>query len=422
MLAKHKVFPGGYRFKNFEGNPEERSIEIDIPGIVIIPLKQGFGNEISPIVKIGNSVKAGQVIGLANDIVSSPVHSSVNGTVENIKKINYFKEEINAVIIRSDGTKDWKGLEGHSAAWEQLPVEKLEELLYLSGVTSLGKQGIPTRFKTSIILAKDVEDIIIHSASSEVYNPSLSILLGEKQLPGFVEGLKILKKIMPHANLHLVWSKYEEKWIEQIIKLMPVCDWIHFYTVDSKYPQDYEEVLIPTILEKQFPYGYSAANMGVVVLDIQAVSHIYEAVVEGKPVIERTIALAGPGFKENPHIKVRVGTPLEHITSESIKKDEELRFILNSPLAGATLSDLSLPIDRTFISIVALLKEKGIQSLAFMRPGFKKDSYSRTFLSFVSKKGCEVNIRDEKRPFISCTFCEEVCHVGIIPHLLYRYV
>ena len=203
---------------------------------------------------------------------------------------------------------------------------------------------------------------------------------------------------------------------------MPVCDWIHFYTVDSKYPQDYEEVLIPTILEKQFPYGYSAANMGVVVLDIQAVSHIYEAVVEGKPVIERTIALAGPGFKENPHIKVRVGTPLEHITSESIKKDEELRFILNSPLAGATLSDLSLPIDRTFISIVALLKEKGIQSLAFMRPGFKKDSYSRTFLSFVSKKGCEVNLRGEKRPCISCTFCEEVCPVGIIPHRLYRYV
>ena len=39
-----------------------------------------------------------------------------------------------------------------------------------------------------------------------------------------------------------------------------------------------------------------------------------------------------------------------------------------------------------------------------------------------TKKKCGTNVHGELRPCISCTFCEEVCPAGIIPHLLFHYV
>ena len=96
---------------------------------------------------------------------------------------------------------------------------------------------------------------------------------------------------------------------------------------------------------------------------------------------------------------------------------------------GEIISDLSEPIDRTFTTVVALLEDKEGELASFVRPGFKKDSYSRTCLSFlfnenskIFQKECGTNLHGEHRPCIFCGFCEELCPVGIIPHLLFHYV
>jgi Na+-transporting NADH:ubiquinone oxidoreductase subunit NqrA len=63
--------------------------------------------------------------------------------------------------------------------------------------------------------------------------------------------------------------------------------------------------------------------------------------------------------------------------------------------------------------------------LAFIRPGFRRDSYSRTFMSnFLPsiQKTFDTNMHGEERPCISCNYCEEVCPVSIIPHILSKYV
>jgi Na(+)-translocating NADH:ubiquinone oxidoreductase A subunit len=423
MKLEIKTFRGGYRFKNFEGQPEDKLIEIGIPEKVIIPLKQGFSAEVPPLVKPGDKVKAGQIIARDDNSVSTPVHSTVNGTVVEIKKINYFKQEITCVLIKSDGTTDFQRLEGYTLAKKKVPVEKLEELLYLSGVTSLDRGGIPTRFKSSIIQPQEVENIIVHGVGSEPYNISLSVLLGGKKIFDFVYALRVLNAIMPQAKIYLALNKHNKKLIEELFKLTAEFNWIEICPLEPKYPQGYDEVLVTTLLGKKYPYGYSAASIGVVVLNIQAALHIYDAVAEGKPLIERTIALCGPGFKENIHIKVRIGTPLEFIVKDRLLDGS--RLVLNSPLTGFVLNDFSLPIDRTYSQIVAIKENKEREFLSFIRAGVKKDSYTRTFLSSVCtniERSCDTNIHGERRPCISCSFCEEVCPVGIIPHLLYKYV
>lgn len=426
MLKRYKTFKGGFKFINFAGQPKNILEETPLPQGVVIPLRQGFGTEVKCLVKKGDIVSAGQIIGRDDDSISSPVHSSVNGVVEDIRRINYFKRDVAMVLIRTtDPKKEFLRLPGHSQEWWKLSNEKIEELIYLSGVSALDKEGIPTRFKSSIIQPDDVKHLIIHGVASEPYNISIETLLEGKNLLHFFEGVKILKRIMPKAKVHLAVNAHKRKIIEQFIKLTYELEWLDVYLLEPKYPQGYDEMLVPTILNQKFPYGYSAANIGVVVLNFQAAFGVYNAVAEGKPLIERIIAICGPSFKENIHLKVRVGTLLGDVLFDRLKQDSSARVVMNSLLTGVELKDFSLPVDKTYSQIVAIPENKNREFLSFLRPGLRRDSYSRAFLSKWLpgvKKFPDTNKHGEERPCISCSFCEEVCPVRIIPHLLSKYV
>lgn len=426
MLKGIKGFKGGYGFKNYEGQALPVMFAQPIPPQVAIPLRQGFSTEVKPLVKKGDAVFTGQIIGRDDDNISSPVHSSVNGIVEDIKRMNYFKRDITMVVIRTTNfSQEIPRFHKSSPEWWKLSNEEIEESIYLSGISSLDREGIPTRFKSSVIVPDDVKHLIIHGVGSEPYNISLDLLLEGKKLLHFFEGVKILKRIMPKAKVHLCLNSHKRKIIEQMIKLSAELEWLNVYLLEPKYPQGYDEMLVPTILNQKFPYGYSAANIGIVVLNIQAVSGVYDAVVEGRPFVERIIALCGPTMKENIHIKARIGTSLGDILANRLNEDVPSRVVLNSLLTGFELKDLSLPIDRIFSHIIAIPENKTREFLSFMRIGATKDSYTRTFLGkflpFV-RKVTDTNRHGEERPCISCGFCEDVCPVRIIPHLLSKYI
>jgi Na(+)-translocating NADH:ubiquinone oxidoreductase A subunit len=430
MKIKQRTFSGGYYLKRFEGEPVLEVLTSALPSAVTIPLKQGFGQEVPALVKRGDVVQAGQIIGRDDATVSSPIHASVNGTVDAVKRIEYFGEKIPVVVITPDGSSEWQSLEGHSDQWSDLPVSKIEELLYLSGVTSLGSCGIPTNYKSSIIAPSEVEHIIVHHAEADVFQDSLSILLKDDRLSHFVEGLRILKAIMQNAQLHVAFSFLLYEWLFQIADMFNDPETVSYYTLKPKYPQHLDGVLIPTILNKQIPYGYVPANIGVLTFTVQDVLHIYDAVIKGKPLIERLISLAGPGFEYRPYLLAKIGTPVRELIASRVRQDKELRFVLNSLTTGKTVEDLTAPVCRECRRIIALLEAREGEILSFTKPGITKDSYSNTFFSLLLSflpflpfnKSLTTNIHGERRGCISCGFCSSCCPVGLYPHLLHHYV
>lgn len=423
-MAKYsKTFQGGYKFVNFLGQPQDKIINLEVPREVMIPLRQNFGSEVPAVVKVGDYVKAGQIIGRDGKSVSSPVHATVSGQVKEIVKKNYFQREVTFITIEGDGSPEWEKLDFPEQAWRLYTEEELEQKLYLSGITGAGHSGIPTRHRSSVIGPRDVKHLIIHGVGSEAYNISLNVLLGGKAVFHFMEGLVILKKIMAEAKVYLALNIKDKKLAEEISKLTADLPWLEIYRLEPKYPQGYDEMLVPTLLHKNFPYGYSAANIGVIVLDIQTVLQAYEAVAEGKPLIERTIALCGSGFKENLHVKARVGTPLREVIKNYLSPELKVRIILNGLMTGPKLNDYGLPVDHTYSQIIAVPENATRQFLSFLRPGLHFYSYSSAFLTCSGlKKYPDTNLHGEARPCISCSYCEEVCPVRIIPHLLSKMV
>lgn len=425
MVNNVRPFKGGVRFNGFSAQADLLSENTSIPDRVVIPLKQGYGGQTRAVVSPGDKVRAGQIIGIDADLMSSPVHSTVNGIVNEISKINISSAEVDAVSIDSDGSSDWDPLEGADKNWDDLSVSRIRELMYRSGVTSLGRSGIPSDHRSSSITPEETADIIIHHIGCEPYYPSIKMLLGDSKKLEFTEGLQILKKSMPDARLHLALDKKEEKLLSEIDTLCGFMDYLSIYGVSGKYPADSDELLVSMLLKRPYPYGYPASSINIIVLSVQDVLHVYDAVVKGKPLIEKTIALCGAGWEKSIYINTRIGTGLSHITNTYLKKDAEYRIVADSILTGDAVKNDFYVINKTASQLITVVENRQRESLAFTKAGWDKYSYSRTFASSLipkKKHSCDTNLRGEERPCVSCGFCEEVCPVNIIPHLIQKHV
>ena len=115
---------------------------------VTIPMSMHIGRPASPVVKVGDKVFVGTVIGTADAPVSSPVYSSVSGEVTKITEIlTPAGKRAEAVVIRSDG--EMAGDPALSAPG----VNSREELIAAirdSGVIGLGGAGFPTHVKFTV--------------------------------------------------------------------------------------------------------------------------------------------------------------------------------------------------------------------------------------------------------------------------------
>jgi Na(+)-translocating NADH:ubiquinone oxidoreductase A subunit len=178
------------------------------------------------------------------------------------------------------------------------------------------------------------------------------------------------------------------------------------------------------VLGGRFANGYRAIHHGVLVLDVQTVIQVHEAIVEGRPAIERTVALAGTGFARNIHLDARLGTPLEAIAKEYLAPGIESRIVINSPIRGEAVPDLGRPLDARIRLLAALPEGHRGQFMSFARPGFRADSYTPTFAAnfLPLRKNLGTNLQGEERACISCGFCGDVCPARIMPQLLHRFV
>lgn len=423
MLERRKSLKGGYAFKRLRGTPKPIVEEAPLPKQVVIPLRQGFGEEVPATVDVGARVEAGQIIGIQDASVSSPVHASVSGSVEKMVRLAYPDGEVNAVVIASDGARGWRRIEGAGGDAERRSAHEVAEILYRAGVTALGRSGIPTKYTTSPVGPEAIDALILHAVNAEPFSAPTEALLGGRT-DAFVTGIKVLRRALSDVEVHLGISDQDRGLLQEIERAAAGLGWLHIHPLQPKHPQDYDEVLVRMLVGRAIPNGKSAVDVGVVVVDAQAVLHAYEAAVEGKPLIERMVALGGSAYKANVVLKVRLGTPLETMLQSRLEQGAATRVVLDSLLTNPIQEDLSLPVIRTTSSVIALEDERKHEFLEFLKPGMNRASFSNAFLSsiFPGPVRTDTSQNGEARPCVACNYCEEVCPVQIIPHWISKYV
>lgn len=459
MLEKIKTFKGGYVFGKINGMPKPRIRHVGIPLNVTIPLKQGFGNAVKSVVIKGDKVKAGQVIGIDNDTLSTPVHSSVNGIVIDIDKRIPDTEprnpqphnpqpalvmpfgETGYVVIESDGTADSIKVNDIVPGLDLTTREGVFKAIYMSGVSAYGVSGIPTPHNSSLITPDKVKCILINGTTSEPFSlPVAVILRGMKK--AFITGLNILNFLYPDASIDIVLDSDKKETLYGFFNLINSDeDFVKkgdyasgklkknllIHPVKPKYPQNHQSILVKTILGKAdvAKDGFEATDYGIVILNIWDIIAIYEAVIKGKPVIDKIISLGGTGYNVNHGIIARIGTSVRSTLAHRHRKGVESRIVLNSIMRYDALQNLDIPVSKSIDSIIAIHENRTREFQSFMRPGIDRGSFSNTFLSFIFRdrsKRIDTNLNGEVRPCVVCNYCEYVCPVNILPFLISKYV
>ena len=167
VLKAVKKVRGGVKVDHHKNTAESEVVRLPIPSKVVIPMQQHIGAPCEPVVKVGDEVAVGQVIGDTDKFVSAPIHASVSGkviAVGDVKLPNGVMSK--AVTIESDGEmRLWEGIEPPKVETK----EDFIKAVRASGLVGLGGAGFPTHIKFNPRNPEEVDTLIVNGAECEPY-------------------------------------------------------------------------------------------------------------------------------------------------------------------------------------------------------------------------------------------------------------
>lgn len=353
------TFKGGIHPNDGKSLAKDKAIVAVMPkGDLVYPLSQHIGAPASPIVSVGDHVQKGQKIAEAGGFVSAPIYSSVSGTVKAIEPhFNSTGSKVNCIVVENDGA--YEEVEYASVK----PVEELtkEEILNLigdAGIVGMGGAGFPTKVKLSPKEPEKIEYVIANCAECEPYITAdyRRMLENPEEL---VSGMKVVLKLFDNAKGIFGVEDNKPDCIEKLKELTKEEPRMEVLALKTKYPQGAERQLIFATTGRAINSSMLPADAGCVVDNVETLIGIHNAVINGKPLMERIVTVSGDAVKESGNFKVLFGTnQRELVEAAGGFSNEPEKVISGGPMMGFAMFTLDTPITKTSSSILCLTKDE----------------------------------------------------------------
>jgi len=353
-------------FNTFRGgiHPPQRktltmnsSIEnLSVPQICYIPMLQHEGAAAKLIVKKGDIVSEGELIGEAQGMISANVHASVPGKVVDIVESMNLNVPRTTVVIEAEGAFTTTGSSLTSVNdWKTLDRSVLLDIVQSCGVAGLGGDAFPTASKLTIPSDSKVDTLIINGAESEPYLTADDIMM--RTYPHeIIEGIQIALKIIGIKKAIIAVEdnkKHSIRVLSEAVKKTIPEEKIIIKQLRSKYPQGSEKQLIYSILKRIVPVSGFSINSGVVVLNVGTIYAVREAVLFFFFLIDRLITISGDMIRKPGNYKVRFGTRISDIVEEcGGLKGVPSKIVIGGPLRGISAENMDLPVVKSTSGIL----------------------------------------------------------------------
>ena len=346
---------GGVHTPHNKGTAHMQSELLPIPPEVVIPVSMHTGAPAKPVVAAGDFVKVGQLIAEAGGAVSSPVHSSVSGTVVSVGDVAYTTGlKTMAVRIASDGKQ---------TLFEapQIPaVSNTREFLDAvrdSGVVGLGGAGYPTYVKLRLKDTVKLDYIIVNGAECEPYITSDTRTMVE-DAEYVLEGILLLKEYIPARNIVI---GIEDNKAEAIEKMRGYCagvQGVEVKVLPSQYPQGERKVLVYNVTGRIVPEGARLPDVGCIVINCTTVAAIAGYIKTGVPLVSRRVTVDGSAVSAPKNVIAPIGAPVSALFDFCGGFVQEPKKILSGgPMMGIAIPDVSMPVVKTTNAVLALDKK-----------------------------------------------------------------
>ncbi|MCT4584971.1 MAG: electron transport complex subunit RsxC [Peptostreptococcaceae bacterium] len=356
---KFSTFKGGvhppHRKKSTEKLAVRRANE---PKMVYIPLQQHIGAPAKALVKPGDQVKVGQLIGEMQGFVCAPIHSSVSGVVKKVAQSNVTNGTGLCVIIENDMKNEIHEDIKPFKPVEELTGEEIVQIVKNAGIVGMGGATFPAYVKLSPPKEKKIEYIILNGAECEPYLTADHRLMLEEP-EDVVYGLKALMK---SVDVKKGYIGIENNKMDAIKAMQEACqghEGIEVVALETKYPQGAEKQLIYACIGKEVPSGGLPMDVGVVVNNVGTAAQLSKTIKTGLPLIERITTVTGSAIKEPANLLIRVGTLVDEIIEECGGfKEEPGKIIMGGPMMGFAQYATDIPVVKGSSGILCLNKEE----------------------------------------------------------------
>lgn len=278
-------------------------------------LKQHIGKPSLACVSSGDAVKAGALIGKADEGISLNVHASVSG-----------------VIVQVTG--EYVDIRKTGEAEEYIPLEKADPLSMIreSGLCGMGGAGFPTYIKLQtdlghkglvIVNAAECEPVLEHNIHRIIANPAEA-----------AAGLRIAMNITKAAKGIFAIKEKQKKAIASLERHL-TSD-MELFPLPDIYPMGEERALIREITGTLLSPQSLPLSVHAIVLNSETVYRIYEAVERKKPVIAKDMTVGGAVTNGTSiYLDVPVGTKVGSLLEQSggLKPDVG-ELIMGGPFTG----------------------------------------------------------------------------------------
>jgi len=371
-----KTFQGGVALHEEKSLTVDKRIKtISPPGEIVLPLSQHIGSPNEAIVKMGDALKMGCLVGEAKAFISAPLHSPVSGKVKAIRNfVNPVYGNAPAVIIENDGRDEGTPFHRRENPGA-LSKDELIEIVKNAGLVGMGGAAFPTHVKLNIPKGKNVDTLIVNGAECEPYLTCDHRLMVERT-GDILKGVALAARALGVKN---VFMAIEENKMSAIFAMQKASRErskdsnalpVKVIILKTKYPQGGEKQLIKAVLKREVPPGKLPLDVGALVQNVGTCLAIYEAAYLGKPLIERCVTLTGGCLNDPGNFLVRLGTPLKYAVEKSGGfREEPAKIISGGPMMGIAQYTLDVPIVKGMTGVVFLSKKeaKAFDELACIR-------------------------------------------------------
>jgi len=383
------TFKGGVHVEEHKNTCKIQTERMPAPPVVTIPMAQHIGKPATPVVKKGDTVLRGQLIGeVTGGALGCPVHSSVSGKVREFKEmLTPQGARVQCCVIENDGLDTLSpDIKPFGKKLSDSTFEEIVEIIRAAGISGMGGAGFPTYAKIQSAKGK-VEHLIVNCAECEPYITCNHRLLLEDPA-AVINGLKILLWALELRQGDIAVEDNKLDAVNKLEKLTADTPIVNVRVMKTKYPQGDERQLISALYGRDIPAGKLPADVGCVIFNADTCAAIYNAFANGMPLIERPVTVDGDCVRDPKNVIAPIGAPLSSLVEYcGGLKRKPVKIITGGPMMGQAQWDYETPVIKGTSALLVQSK--------------------RTAIDYGGQSAC-----------IHCGRCLQVCQMYLMPKYL----
>jgi len=324
---------------------------------MIIPLSQHTGAPAKPIVREGQEVVRSEPIAEPGGFVSVPMHAPATGRIKRIGLAHDMRGGMSpAIFLQLYPGESQEILYGAPVDVDGMTNEQIVKAVQGTGVVGLGGAAFPTHVKLAVPKHKKIDTVIVNGCECEPYLTTDHRLMVEYP-EEIYEGIRVVQRAYKAQRVIVGIENNKPDAVEAMRRAKPPNEPIDVESIETKYPQGAEKMLIKALLDREVPSGGLPLDVGAAVFNVATLAQVGELLPLQRGLIERVITVTGPAVSNPGNFLVALGTPIRFVLEQcGCHIEEPLEVVLGGPMMGIAISSLDIPITKGVTGLLVLDK------------------------------------------------------------------